>query len=132
MTAPRTLVTAGIVLIAITGLIHAVEAPDQFEEKTYVGVLFVLNVAGAVVVATGIWRGARGAWWLGVVVAGGAFVAFILSRTTGLPGFKDDEWEGLGVVALIVEACFCLVASRVLANAPTARAQPSRGRAVGA
>lgn len=113
MTAPRTLVTAGIVLIVLTGLIHAVEAPDQLEEKAYVGVLFILNVAGAVVAATGIWRGLRAAWWLGVVIAGGAFIAFILSRTTGLPGFKEEEWEALGIVSLVVEACYCLVPPNV-------------------
>ena len=33
-----------------------------------------------------------------------------LSRTTGLPGFKEPEWEALGVLSLVVEAGFLGVA----------------------
>ena len=129
---PRGLLLAGVVLIVLTGLIHAVEAPEYLEEEAYVGVLFIANAVGAVLVAVGLLRGGpRWAWQLGLVVAGGAFVAFILSRTTGLPSFKEDEWEGLGIASLIVEGGFCLVALRALAPArSTGRAGAARGRTV--
>ena len=37
-------------------------------------------------------------------------IAFVLSRTTGLPGFKESAWELSGIVALILEAGFVAVA----------------------
>ena len=103
---PRTLTIAGIALIVLTGVIHAALASEYLDEKAYVGILFIANAVGAVVAAIGIWRGSRAAWVLGILVAAGAFVAFILSRTTGLPGgFKESEWEPLGIASLIVEGC---------------------------
>jgi hypothetical protein len=114
------LITAGAVLILAVGAIHAIEAPDHLEEQTYIGVLFVLNAIGALVAAIGIARGMRGAWVLGAVVAIGAFVAFILSRTTGLPSFKEAEWKTLGVVSMILEAAYVMVAARALSARPSA------------
>ncbi len=105
---------AGIALIALTGLIHLVEAPEYLEEQTYIGVLFILGILGAIAAAIGIARGQRSGWLLGLLVAGGAFVGFVLSRTTGLPGFKEEEWEGLGIVSMVIEAAFLGVAARVL------------------
>jgi peptidoglycan/LPS O-acetylase OafA/YrhL len=114
----RPLALAGIVLIVIVGVIHLVEAPEYLEEETYIGVLFILNAIGAGLSAAGIRRGLRAGWLLGVVVAAGAFIAFILSRTTGLPSFKEEDWEGLGIVTLVLEAAFCAVAARALAGRP--------------
>lgn len=118
----RPLLVAAVALMVLTGLIHAVEAPEYLEEETYIGVLFILNVLGAVAAAVGIWRGSRVAWVLGILVAGGAFIAFILSRTVGLPSFSDPEWEPLGIAALIVEAAFVVIAGRELAGPSAPRA----------
>jgi hypothetical protein len=45
---------------------------------------------------------------LGALVSVGAFVAYVISRTVGLPGLGvEEEWlEPLGVLSLIVEALF--------------------------
>jgi hypothetical protein len=45
---------------------------------------------------------------LGALVAGGAFVAYVISRTVGLPGLGvEEEWlEPLGVLSMVVEALF--------------------------
>src|SRR5689334_19061700 len=134
---PRKLSIAGIALIALIGLIHAVEAPAYLDERAYVGILFILNAVGALVAAVGIWRGTRAAWGLGILVAAGAFAGYILSRTTGLPGgFKESGWEPLGIASLVIEAAFCLVAARALSAspAPAERRTPARamGRPVGA
>jgi uncharacterized membrane protein YfcA len=134
---PRKLVPAGLVLIVLTGLIHAIEAPEYLDEKAYVGILFILNAVGALVAAIGIWRGSRAAWGLGILVAAGAFVGFILSRTTGLPaGFKESDWEPLGIASLVIEAAYCVIAARALSAspAPTERRTPARaaGRPIGA
>src|SRR3954454_3107876 len=98
---------AGTALIALTGIIHLVEAPEYLEEKAYIGVLFLLAAAGSLVVAVALMtRDERRAWGLGAVIAARCFAGFVLSRTTGLPGFKESGWEGLGLVSLVVEAGF--------------------------
>jgi hypothetical protein len=99
-------------LIVVVGLIHLIEAPEYLEEATYVGVLFLINVLLAFVSAFGIYRGTRWGWMLGVLVAGGAFVMYVVSRTLGLPGLEEDvgNWlEPAGILSLIVEGLFVLL-----------------------
>ena len=126
----RGLVWAGIILILATGLIHFVDAPDSFEDATYKGILFILNGVGAIVAAVGIYRGVKSwGWSLGLVVAAGALIAYIISRTIGLPGLEaePDAWfEPLGLASMIVEALFTILAvwvlSRTTASQPQATA----------
>jgi hypothetical protein len=96
-----------------TGIIHAIEAPDSFGEATYKGVLFVANAVGALVAAYGIHSNRRGwGWLLGLLVAGGAFVAYVASRTVGLPGLpaEPDAWlEPMGVASLVCEGTFVIL-----------------------
>jgi hypothetical protein len=103
---------AGILLIVVVGIIHLIEAPEHLEEATYVGVLFLINVLFAFVSAFGIYRGAQWGWVLGVLVAGGAFVMYVVSRAIGLPGLDEvvGNWlEPAGILSLIVEGLFVLV-----------------------
>ncbi len=102
----------GIILIVITGIVHFIDAPDNFGNAAYKGVLFVLNGVGAIVAAYGIFRGAAWGWFLGLLIAGGAIAGYIISRTVGLPGLRvDPHWlEPLGVLSLIVEGLFVLLA----------------------
>lgn len=118
---------AAIVLIVVTGLIHAIDAPGSFGDATYKGMLFVANAAAAAVAALGIYRGARSwGWGLGLLVAGGAFIFYLVSRTVGLPGLEPDVWlEPLGIASLIVEALFVGLALWVLSQ----QAQPVPVRA---
>lgn len=110
---PRNIMWTGIVLIAMVGLIHLVEAPEYLEVATYVGLLFLANAAGSALSGYGIYRGAGWGWALGALVAGSAFVAYILSRTIGLPGApgltQEEFFEPLGVISLIVEALFLIL-----------------------
>ena len=112
----------GIVLIALTGLLHLVETPEYMEEQRYIGVLFVMSVVGSAVALYGIWREQAWGWMLGMVVAGGAFVAYVLSRTVGLPRFRENSWssflEPMGLASLLVEGAFVLIAARVLMSGP--------------
>lgn len=108
------LMWAGIALIAITGLIHLLGVSEYYEKAAYVGVLFVFNVIGAAVSAYGISRHERWGWLLGILVAGGAFLAFIISRTVGLPAFDEHEWEAGGLISLVVEAAYVVVAALAL------------------
>lgn len=109
---PGIIVWVGILLILATGVIHFMEAPDNFSEAMYKGVLFTLNGVGALIAAVGIYRGSRSwGWGLGVVIAAGAVVGYVMSRTVGLPGLPvDDEWfEPIGVLSIIVELGFVAV-----------------------
>jgi hypothetical protein len=102
------LVGAGISLIVIVGLIHLINSPGDLEEGSYTGLLYLANFFGAILAAIGIYRGRSWGWSLGALIAGGAFVAYVISRTVGLPELGvEEEWlEPLGVLSLLVEALF--------------------------
>ena len=102
------LVGAGISVIVIVGLIHLINSPGDLEEGSYTGVLYLANFVGALAAAIGIYRGRSWGWSLGALVSVGAFVAYVISRTVGLPGLPvEEEWlEPLGVLSLLVEALF--------------------------
>jgi len=99
-----------IAAILGTGLIHLVEAQDAFGDAAYKGVLFVANGVGALVAAFGLYRNRRNlGWLLGLLVAGGALLAYVASRTVGLPGLpaEPDAWlEPMGVASLVCEGLF--------------------------
>ena len=102
------LIAAG--LIIITGIIHIIDAPDSFGDAIYKGWLFYANGLGSFMAAYGILRGKSSwGWNLGFVIAGVSFVAYIVSRSVGLPYIpaEPDAWlEPLGVASLMVEAGF--------------------------
>jgi len=106
----RTSKWLAIAAILGTGLIHVVEAQDAFGDAKYKGVLFVANGVGALVAAFGLYRNRRVLGWdLGLLVAGGALVAYVASRTIGLPGLpaEPDAWlEPMGVASLVCEGLF--------------------------
>src|SRR5919202_6692929 len=111
-------VGAGISLIVIVGLIHLINSPEDLEEGSYTGVLYLANFFGALAAAVGIYRGERWGWALGLLVAVGAFAGYVVSRTVGLPGLPvETEWlEPLGVLSLIVEALYVGLFLAVLAR----------------
>jgi drug/metabolite transporter (DMT)-like permease len=115
-----------IALISAVGLIHLFLAPDQLEEKAYVGALFLLGAAGCAVTAVLLGRNAwdRRAWALGSLISVGMFAGFIVSRTVGLPGFHESEWEISGIITLILEACF--VGLAIAQFAPARQGQRQR------
>jgi len=116
-TISSTIIGAAIALIVVTGLIHLVTAPDDFSEAAYKGAMFVANGIAALIAAAGIYRGSKiWGWGLGLVVAGGAMVMYVVSRTIGLPGLGvDGAWfEPIGVLSLIVEGAYVVLALRVL------------------
>ena len=97
----------GIMLIALEGLIHLIDAPDSFEDATYMGLSFLAIVLGAALASVGIYRGHRWGWSFGALIAGSALVGYVISRTTGLPGLPAEEWlEPLGILSLLVEGLF--------------------------
>jgi hypothetical protein len=100
----------GLVLILQTGLVHLYLMPETFAESTYEGMLFLANAIGAVAAAYGIYRGKVWGWNLGLLIAAGSIVAYIISRTVGMPGMAIEEWgTPLGNGALVVESAFLIV-----------------------
>ncbi len=126
---PQLTKAAGILLILAIGAIHLYLAPMHFEAATYIGVAFVINFVAALVAALGIYRGAPNwGWLLGAYVAGGAFVAYLVSRAVGLAGFEEavGNWANpWGSFALIVEGLYLAgyfsVATGVAVAAPEKR-----------
>lgn len=105
----------GIVLMALTAIIHFYDAPDALSEIAYKGILFILNGVGAIIAAYGIFRCAGWGWFLGLLIAGGAFIGYVISRTVGMPGLPVDPWlEPLGILSLIAEGLFVALAIYVL------------------
>jgi hypothetical protein len=109
-----------------TGLIHVVEARDAFGDAQYKGILFIGNGVGALAAAIGIYRNQRMlGWLLGLLVAGGAILAYVASRTIGLPGLpaEPNAWlEPMGIASLLCEALFLIL----FALTRTARPDASR------
>lgn len=108
---------AGVVLIFLTGLIHLLVFPEYYGFAAYLGLLMLANFAGSVVSAVGIYQRQIWGWALGIVLAAGAFVAYVESRTLGLPGLPSWEpfTEPPGLISLVVEAIFVGLATYVLA-----------------
>ena len=94
-------------LLAATGALHLALAPEYLGEKAYIGVLFILGGATALAVAARLWKAADPrAWALGALTAAGMAAGFILSRSTGLPGFHPTDWELSGVFSVMLELGF--------------------------
>lgn len=89
-------------------MVHLIEAPEYFEDATYLGVLFLANFAGAILAAAGIYKGSWSwGWGLGAIVAAGAFAGYVISRTGGLPGLDETGFlEPMGILSLVVEGLF--------------------------
>jgi len=103
---------AAIALVLVTGAIHFVDAPSSFSDATYKAWLFVANGIAAIVAAIAIYRGRRWGSALGILVAGGALVGYVISRTIGLPGLAPEIWisSPLAVLSLAVEvACVAVL-----------------------
>ena len=105
--------------LGLVGLIHLILAPEYFSEQAYIGVLFVLGAIALGAFALRLWRGDDvPSWLLGALTMAGMGVGFVLSRTVGLPGFQEGEWELSGLICLLLEAGFVAVAARALLPGP--------------
>jgi len=116
------LLRRGVAVIGLAGiaLVHVVDATGKFHETPYLGWGYLALIAGCFAVAGMLLeRDDRRAWTGAAALAAIAAVAFILSRTTGLPSAKDDigNWfEPLGLATLFAEAVVVAVSLRALAS----------------
>ena len=109
--------------LAATGVLHLALAPEYLSEQLYVGVLFILGGLASIGVASVIWlRDDARALAAGAVLAASMAVGFVLSRTVGLPGFHESEWEASGLLSLLLEGGVVACAAQLL------RGEPARGQ----
>jgi hypothetical protein len=125
-TLARLRTTAVIALLGIAAT-HVFELPDKLGEGSvrYQGFLFIARIAGCVLLAAlARWAPAR-PWWTGVLVLSALpLVAYVISRSVGLPGGEDDigAWaEPAGIASPVFEATGMVVAARALPLLSSAR-----------
>ena len=82
------------VAMAVSGVSHAYLYIHGYQHIPTIGAAFVLQASVSFAVAVLILIGGPG-WlrWAAAMVAGGALVAFVLSRTVGLFGFSEQGWQ---------------------------------------
>ena len=108
-----TAMTRKVAATAAAGIaaIHLVLAPEYLSEELYVGLLFIAGGLASAFVAVKLWYADHTpAWALGTLIAIGMAAGLVLSRTIGLPGFKENEWELSGVLSLLLEGMFIAAA----------------------
>jgi drug/metabolite transporter (DMT)-like permease len=113
--------------LAVVGVIHLVLSPEYLSEQTYIGVLFIAGGLFLCALAIALWtRDNVPSWLLGALTMAGMGIGYILSLTTGLPGFKESELELSGIVCLVLEACFVATAIAALSRGgATTRTAPA-------
>jgi hypothetical protein len=99
-----------IVIILEVGLVHYFSSQHEVEEAWILGYLFIGNFLGALLAAFGIYRRKTWGWVLGFMISAGSLLAYVWSRTTGLPGLNPEEWlYPWGVTSVVTESLFCLL-----------------------
>ncbi len=96
--------------------VHLGLCEDTYKDAHYLGASFVacalVLVIGASIAAGGRRFGrpaARAAWVIDAILMVAAGLAFVLSRTTGLPSYHHGDWLPVQVVALVAEAAYVLL-----------------------
>ena len=111
----RTLAVVGLGAVA---LIHLLDAHDTFLAAPYKGWLYVALIGGCLATAAVlVKRNDPRAWLATMLLPLGASVAFVVSRTVGLPSGADDIgnwWEPLGLASLFVEGALVVLAGAAL------------------
>lgn len=126
--------TVAVVGLAGVALVHVLDAPDTFAAAPYKGWLYVALIVGSLATAAVLLRRSDPrAWAAAGLLSAGAFLAFVVSRTVGLPQGADDIgnwWEPLGLASLFVEGSLVALAAAVLyerAALPVRRLQAAVG-----
>ena len=115
-------IARAVAVIGLAGvaLIHLLDAPATFQSAAYKGWLYVGLILGCVVAAGALIRSSdRRAWTAAALLSLGAIVAFVISRTVGLPQGADDigNWsEPLGLASLFVEGSLVALSASALGS----------------
>lgn len=91
--------------VATSGISHAFLYVHGYQHIPMIGTAFLVQAGVSFALALLILVG--GPWWLqwaAAALAGGALVAFVLSRTAGLFGFSETGWQPSPYAAISVIA----------------------------
>jgi membrane protease YdiL (CAAX protease family) len=112
--------TVGVLGLGGIALIHALQAPEAFEETTYLGVLFIGAILASLALSTALSRTSdERAWTAAGGLAAAIMLGYVLTRTSGLPDATLDvgNWtEPLGLASLVAEGLVLCVTAGVLAS----------------
>jgi len=100
-------------LAAFAGGVHLALAPEHLRESTVLGWLFVAD--GAALLLVGGWLVLTGrvwAWRTAGAICAATVLAYLISRTVGLPGLHQEAFDLRGIVVSSMEG---LVAVSALA-----------------
>jgi membrane protease YdiL (CAAX protease family) len=110
----------GIVGLGGIALIHALQAPEAFEETAYLGALFIGAIVASLVLSAVLTRSSDQRVWTATGgLAGAIMLGYVLTRTSGLPDATLDvgNWtEPLGLASLVAEGLVLCVTAGVLAS----------------
>jgi hypothetical protein len=118
------------VLAVVAGLAHVPVTPGHLNEAPYIGVGFIVLTTVCVLLATMLLISDSLLVWgtLGTSCLL-AVIAYVVSRSIGLPLMADDvgNWlETLGVVSVLTESGVVVLSALALGRARKASAQPPR------
>jgi hypothetical protein len=103
----------GIVGLAAIALIHLLDAVSKYGEAHYIFFLYIVLMVSTLTAAAVLLRlDSRSAWSLAVLATAATLIAYVLSRTTGLPQASQDigNWsDSLGLASVFVEGCTLLL-----------------------
>jgi len=121
-TVVRDAIARAVAVVGLAGvaLIHLLDAPGTFQSSAYKGWLYVALIVGSLAAAGALIRTSDPrAWATAALLSSGAIVAFVLSRTVGLPQGADDigNWtEPLGMASLFVEGALVALSAGMLGS----------------
>lgn len=119
---PHRVIARAAAVIGLLGiaLIHLLDLQSKFQETPYLGVLYLVLIAGSVgVAATLIHRDEAKAWIAAALLSGATIAGYAINRTIGMPSATEDigNWlEPLGLASLFVESIVCAVSVYALAD----------------
>jgi hypothetical protein len=109
---------AAVAGLAALATIHLLDLPGTIDDTPYIGWMYIGLIAAALVLAVALVRGSDTRVWLAAAaLVASTMIAYLLSRTTGLPQSSDDigNWaQPLGVATLLVGGAVLAVTGRVL------------------
>jgi hypothetical protein len=116
----------GIVGLVGIALIHFLDAFSTIDESKFVFALYIVLML-VTLIASGILlrMDSRRTWMLAGGAAGLTLLGFILTRTTGLPGFPNNvgNWrEPLGLASLWVEGLVLVLSAYKVVTTPQTKA----------
>ena len=113
---------AATAILCLTAAIHLVALPQHIRDAPLIGLIMGLAIPVCISIASWLWSTGEDQAWLAAAGLMGAFIlAFLLSRTVGLPGFDRSgmlKYWSEGLPALIAEFGLLGLASEQWSSMP--------------